>query len=187
MSKEQKNEKTDVVTESYQDYLIGSLKDPEEAIGYLQASFKEDGKEGYARALKNVIEAQQCDKDNERWFSFGREIEFGNRSDVEEKEKWRDIRGKIPFIRFKEHWKVRVIPPYLGAVARFEVKDGSSDSDARCSVYLDWFNVLGWSGGEPYWEVYTGVNEEGPERFDLDDTAGVVDCIDRQLTLANSE
>lgn len=132
MSKEQKNEKTDVVTEAHRAHLIGI------------------------------------------------------RYEIEMNEQWRDIREKIPFIRFKECWQVRVIPPYLGAVARFEVKEDSSDSDAVCSVYLDWFNVLGWCGGKPYWEVYTGVDKEGPERFDLDDTAGVVDCIDRQLTLAKA-
>lgn len=62
---------TNKTSESYQDYLIKSLKDPEEAIGYLTASFEESGKEGYVRALRNVIEAQQCDKDNESEDSLG--------------------------------------------------------------------------------------------------------------------
>lgn len=42
---------------SYQDYLIESLKDPEEAIGYLNAALEGGDKQVFLMALHNVIQA----------------------------------------------------------------------------------------------------------------------------------
>ena len=42
---------------SYQDYLIESLKDPEEAAGYLNAALEEGDPSVFLLALQNVIEA----------------------------------------------------------------------------------------------------------------------------------
>ena len=56
----------------------------------------------------------------------------------------------IPYIPFKEGWKVKVIPPFAGAVARFLV---SLNEKNYVSVYLDCYSILGaWR--EPYWEIY---------------------------------
>jgi probable addiction module antidote protein len=43
---------------SYQDYLINSLKDPEEAAGYLNAALEGGDINVFLLALQNVIQAQ---------------------------------------------------------------------------------------------------------------------------------
>ena len=43
---------------SYQDYLITSLKDPEEATGYLNAALEGGDIKVFLLALRNVIQAQ---------------------------------------------------------------------------------------------------------------------------------
>lgn len=43
---------------SYQDYLIGSLKDPKEAAGYLNAALEGGDINVFLLALQNVIQAQ---------------------------------------------------------------------------------------------------------------------------------
>lgn len=70
---------------------------------------------------------------------------------IEEKEKWRDWIEKIPFIQFKPDWKVQIIPPTVGAMARFRVL--KPDCKEEISIYLDCLERLGHFGG-PYWEVY---------------------------------
>ncbi len=42
---------------SYQEYLIKSLKDPEEAVGYLNAALEEKDTKLFLLALRNVAEA----------------------------------------------------------------------------------------------------------------------------------
>lgn len=41
----------------YQDYLIQSLKDPQEAAGYLNAALDDGDIDGFLEALRNVVEA----------------------------------------------------------------------------------------------------------------------------------
>ena len=43
---------------SYQDYLIESLKDPSEAVGYLNASLEGGDIDVFLLALQNVVRAQ---------------------------------------------------------------------------------------------------------------------------------
>lgn len=64
---------------------------------------------------------------------------------------------EVPTLKFKEHWDVKIIPPFGGAIIRFWVICG----DKHVSVYLDAYNQLGWME-EPYWEIYDG---EETERF----------------------
>lgn len=45
-------------TINYQDYLLESLKDPEEAIGYLNAALEGGDLKVFLLALRNVIEAR---------------------------------------------------------------------------------------------------------------------------------
>lgn len=74
-----------------------------------------------------------------------------DRYGVEKHERWREIIGQIPYIPFPKGWRVAIIPPFAGAVARFLVKP---DRSRRVkSVYLDWYDNLGHYG-EPYWEVH---------------------------------
>ena len=42
----------------YHDYLIKSLKDPEEAAGYLNAALQDYHRDAFLLALRNVAEAQ---------------------------------------------------------------------------------------------------------------------------------
>jgi probable addiction module antidote protein len=41
----------------FQDYLIKSLKDPQEAAGYLNAALDDGDIDGFLEALRNVVEA----------------------------------------------------------------------------------------------------------------------------------
>lgn len=43
---------------SYHSYLIGSLKDPQEASGYLNAALEDGDIDGFLEALRHVVEAQ---------------------------------------------------------------------------------------------------------------------------------
>ena len=75
-----------------------------------------------------------------------------DRYKIEKEEDWRGWIDKIPFLQFKEGWKVKVIPPFSGAMARFIVEHNGKS----VSVYLDCDNSLGYFSkqvGEPYWEV----------------------------------
>lgn len=42
----------------YKNYLIESLKDPQEAAGYLNAALEDGDIDGFLEALRNVVEAQ---------------------------------------------------------------------------------------------------------------------------------
>lgn len=42
----------------YHQYLVESLKNPEEAVGYLNAALEDGDIEGFLEALRNVVEAQ---------------------------------------------------------------------------------------------------------------------------------
>jgi hypothetical protein len=78
---------------------------------------------------------------------------ISKRSEVDKEEEWDEWLLKIPKIKFKEDWEVRIIPPFGGAMARFWIDKG----DKHVSVYLDCYQRLGYFGGhngEPYWELY---------------------------------
>lgn len=50
------------LTESYQDYLLERLQDPEEAAAYLNAAIEENDDRVFSLALQNVAEAQRMAK-----------------------------------------------------------------------------------------------------------------------------
>lgn len=52
-----RREKAKKTTKSYHEYLLESLKDPEEAAGYLNAAFEEGEPRYFLKALRNVAEA----------------------------------------------------------------------------------------------------------------------------------
>lgn len=84
---------------------------------------------------------------------------------IEDKEKWRDWSGKIPAIQFPSDCKVKVIPPFAGAMARFLVcKNGK-----QVSVYLDCHDALGFMNNTPYYEIHPNL-EGDCSRFYLDET-----------------
>lgn len=98
-----------------------------------------------------------------------------DRYKIEDKEEWREWVKKIPAIEFDHGWKVKVIPPFAGAVARFMVEAG----DKSVSVYLDCFDALGYYGS-PYWEVYPYDDDVG--RCDIDDTGELLNMIRHSLS-----
>lgn len=79
------------------------------------------------------------------------------RAQIEQAEDWTGIMDKIPFIQFPADWKVAIIPPFAGAVARFRVLLPGGETK---SIYLDWHNRLGYCSG-PYWEVYPVDGDTG--------------------------
>ena len=76
-------------------------------------------------------------------------------SDCERAFEWRSWIDRIPDIEFPAGWKIRVIPPFGGAIVRFRVITEWSN----ISVYLDAYDMLGYMANQPYWELYP--NEDG--------------------------
>lgn len=92
------------------------------------------------------------------------------RYDIEHDENWRAWIEKMPDLSFDASWKVRIIPPYGGALARFIVSKG----DKMCDVYFDVYSRLGWmvnGNGEPipYFELYPW--EGDCKRYYINETA----------------
>ena len=98
-----------------------------------------------------------------------------DRCKIERHEQWREWIDKIPKLSFPERWLVQVIPPFAGAMARFQVFHG----EGRVSVYLDCYERLGYFGG-PYWEVYPVDGDVG--RVAIDDAAGLLELIEQSLS-----
>lgn len=73
---------------------------------------------------------------------------FLDRTKVEHTEDWKKWCREIPELSFDRDWKVKIIPPFGGKIARFIVKY----KKAAVSVYLDCFNAGGCEK-EPYWEA----------------------------------
>lgn len=96
------------------------------------------------------------------------------RYDIEAEQDWRGWVDKIPAIQFDAGWKVQVIPPFSGALARFRVTVG----DKTVSVYLDGYDALGYFG-EPYWEVYPVDGDVG--RCAMEDTDELLSLIRKSI------
>lgn len=61
---------------------------------------------------------------------------------------------ELPFMEIPSGFKIKVVPPWHGAVIRFWIqKVGAVDNQDCVSVYFDSRNVLG-SMSQPYWEAY---------------------------------
>ncbi len=73
--------------------------------------------------------------------------DFMKRLEIEQRENWRGWVEVIPALHFRPKWRVKIIPPFCGAMVRFQV------SHKDISVYLDVSDTLGCFG-EPYWEIY---------------------------------
>jgi hypothetical protein len=96
---------------------------------------------------------------------------------VEQEEDWSGWCNKIPALKFKSSWDVKVIPPFCGAIARFTVSKNGSDF---VSVYLDCFDALGFMYKNPYWEIYPDHEGEN-KRFMLNETKQLISAIDKSL------
>lgn len=62
---------------------------------------------------------------------------------------------ELPFLTIPEGFRIKVVPPFHGAVIRFWIQKADAvDMENSVSVYFDSANVLGWMS-EPYWEAYS--------------------------------
>jgi hypothetical protein len=97
---------------------------------------------------------------------------------IESKQEWRKWTKEIPFIPVKPDWMFKPLPPFGGAVARFNIGIG----EAWVSVYLDCYDKLGWVG-EPYWEVYPVKGDTYRcSMNDVDELSNVIDeALNEQL------
>lgn len=102
-----------------------------------------------------------------------------SRSYIETKEEWRKWCDKIPTMKFDSDWNVKIIPPFAGALARFQI----SKNDNFVSVYFDAFSMLGYMYDKagnpiPYYEVYDGYDTW---RYLLDETDKMMEWIRRVM------
>lgn len=97
---------------------------------------------------------------------------------IEHEEGWDAIREQIPYLVFPADWQVRIIPPFAGAVCRFNARLKGQKGHG-VSVYLDWHENLGFFGGKPYWEAYP--IDDNNERFALDKVKDLIKAIDAEL------
>ena len=68
---------------------------------------------------------------------------------MDEWDKWRE---KIPYMSFPSSWLVKAIPPFDGAIVRYNIQHKHRPK-SFVSVYLDCYDRLGYFG-QPYWEIY---------------------------------
>jgi hypothetical protein len=99
---------------------------------------------------------------------------------VEEAYEYRKWRKDIPPLSFPQDWKIRIIPPFGGALIRFIVVS----EFGVVSVYLDAYDELGCMNMEPYWEIYPGSDEHGsPDRFQMNDIVELIEGIRKAINL----
>ncbi len=105
--------------------------------------------------------------------------EVVSRAKLEERERWQEIVEKMPYFELREGWQIAVIPPTVGAVARFRIKQDKG----HVSIYADWYEKLGYFG-QPHWEIYP--NKEGDnERFAINDTVDMIEAVALSLAEQN--
>lgn len=98
------------------------------------------------------------------------------RYDLERRERWRELSGRVPFIPMKADWQVCPLPPFSGAFARFYVRLKGKTN--YVSVYLDIHGNLG--AAERYWEVYPVDGDTA--RCAMHDVTTLSDIIERALS-----
>lgn len=102
------------------------------------------------------------------------------RFEIEEKEDWDGWCARIPAISMKPDWRVRILPPFSGAMVRFSIRRG----EASVSVYLDVFERLGCFGhGDepvPHWEIWPAADGDN-WRCPMEDVDALLDAIEDSL------
>jgi hypothetical protein len=103
---------------------------------------------------------------------------YNRRLEIEQDENWDKVAEGMPFINFPPNWKIQIMPPFRGAMARFCVSIPLVKGFV--SVYYDSMDRLGIFG-EPYWEVYP-YGEGDTARFAKDDIEGLLKGIQFSLS-----
>ena len=93
-------------------------------------------------------------------------------SEFMEHRKWAQ---EIPYLSFPSDWKVKIVPPFSGAMVRFYVKK----EEAFVSVYLDCYDLLGFYQ-EPYWEIYP--YEDDVFRCEMNKTEELLKAISHSIS-----
>jgi hypothetical protein len=102
---------------------------------------------------------------------------YKERMAIEKKQGWREEINSIPFIQFKETWKVKAIPPFGDTIVRFLVV---LPSGVEKSVFLDGRNSLGYWPDGYYWEVYP--YRDGTGRCNMEDIDQLLEMIEDETT-----
>lgn len=143
-------------------------------------SYIEKFAEGYEKIIREEIKQEQAKGDNfEDLFRLAREDDNSLINRVIKnttKKDYREWSDKIPYIKFPDNLKVKVIPPFMGAVIRFLVSD--LEEKVRVSVYLDCYDAIGCYG-KPYWEICP-INRD-IFRYDIADTKNLIKGILRSI------
>lgn len=97
---------------------------------------------------------------------------------------WRKWMDEMPYLNPKKTWNVKALPPFRGAVTRYEIQDKYTKS--TISVFLDCYNILGiWRTEEeepqPYWEVYAVGEDAQIQRFDMEDIEEMEEAIEAEF------
>lgn len=96
---------------------------------------------------------------------------------LETAHEWRKWIDLIPFINWPEEWEVKAIPPFGGAIVRYQVRL-KGDDEHVASIYLDCYDELGYYG-KPYWEVCPVGEDVG--RCDMADIKRLFELIETSL------
>lgn len=94
---------------------------------------------------------------------------------------WGKWQQEIPYLQFKPEWEVRAIPPFQGAIIRYNIKY----FDKVCSIYLDCYDMLGHMG-EPYWELFPDSDGE-TFRCGMNETDKLITAIEHSLQCTDEE
>lgn len=105
--------------------------------------------------------------------------------EMDEAFEWSKWKDEIPYLKFPGHWKVKIMPPFAGAIIRFSV---TTNDKNHVSVYLDCYAQLG-SWDEPYWEIYPyekiGNQNSDVYRGPMNKTVNLLEAI--ELSLKNQD
>ncbi|MDR6664011.1 hypothetical protein [Rhizobium sp. 1399] len=100
---------------------------------------------------------------------------YDERIPLERKERWQEIASSMPYVPVRGDWKVRILPPTMGAIARFHVMRG----EAHVSVYYDEYCRLG-GRDDGYWEISPDIDGNNA-RFGRDDANELGAAIEMSL------
>ncbi len=99
--------------------------------------------------------------------------------ELEKTFEWMRWKEEIPYLQFPANWKVKAIPPFVGAIIRYYITKEGLKENEYVSVYLDCYDILGCME-EPYWEIYPNKDGEA-SRYYLNNIDLLLKGIDSSL------
>ena len=95
---------------------------------------------------------------------------------VSTKYEWRKWAREIPYLKVPDNWEIRAIPPFGGALIRYNIKC----NNFVISVYLDAYDSLGCMDMKPYWEIHPSADDDC-ERFYMHEIDKLMDGLQRSF------